>query len=80
MMKSIAGDEVWIQISWQKTENKESFPKFFDAFYTAILKICSETLPVDCNRAFCDSRIKTFLRHGGERKKRNEKANLNEEE
>lgn len=78
MMKAVARDRVWTHISWQKTDKKESFPEFFDVFWKAILKISSETFPAVCNQSYCESRVKTFLRHTDERMKRNENANLDE--
>lgn len=66
MLQVIASDDVWSNISWQKTETKESFPESLDAFYTAIKKVSGESMP-ECNPSHCDSRIKSFLRHTKER-------------
>lgn len=76
-MNAIAPDNIWSQMSWSKTDKKESFPSALSSFWAAIKKISSETLP-ECNNTYCESRVKTFLRHTYERTKRSTKNNGDE--
>lgn len=70
MMSTIANDEgVWSKITWRGTSTKDSFQKRFAVIMKLMRKICKETFP-ETNEAFCDGKIKTFLRHVSERLKR----------
>lgn len=77
MLKALAPDEVWMQISWQETPNKRSFVKDFDSINKAIQKISFETFPSECTTSYCQSRFKVFFRHTSERiQRKSEKPSL----
>lgn len=79
MLHAIAPDDVWVTFSWQGTDTKASFLKEHDEFLTAIKKISAET-STECNSAYCESRIKTFLRHTKERIKRRKTSEISKSE
>lgn len=69
MMKCLAADEVWQNISWMGTPYKASFTGRFGTLHQLISDVCSDTFK-ECTKSFIESKIKTFLRHTEERIKR----------
>lgn len=69
MLKAIATDDVWLNISWQGTKIKSSFIANLNVIRSTITDIVAATFK-DCDVAYCDAKIKSFLRHTDERVRR----------
>lgn len=74
MMKALASDEVWKDISWQETPNKKSFVKDFSTIKLSIERVCAETYPEICTQTYCHSRFVTFFHHTNERIQRKQQS------
>lgn len=79
MLKSIATDSAWANVSWSGTQKKLSFSENLSAIYNVITSIAVESFPAQ-QKDFWVSRIKVFLRHTNERIQRQSKPNKSSEE
>lgn len=75
MLRALAPDDVWQRISWQATKTKESI-SVLRTFLMSIRKVCAETFS-ECDVSYCDTKIKSFLRHTEERLKRKSNTTIN---
>lgn len=69
MLKSIATDDVWLNVTWQGTRTKSSFITGLSTIRKAIADVAAQIFK-ECDVTFCDAKIKSFLRHTEERVRR----------
>lgn len=62
----MAPDKVWVNISWQGSNTKKSFCADLSCIQTLILEVSRRNFQ-DIDGEFCNTRVKTFLRHAKER-------------
>lgn len=68
LLKALAKDTVWVNVSWTGTTSKKSFQSYLANIHRMILDVSQETFnKVDASEKFIDSKIKSNLRHAPER-------------
>lgn len=73
MMKVIASDDVWQQVTWRGTASKTSFVGGLKTIKDLIVDISCDTFKGESQKFF-EEKLKSFLRHTEERISRKNKC------
>lgn len=76
LLKTIATDDAWVNVTWEGTDQKISFCNKLGVLHKIITDITAATFP-EKDMEYWNSRIKTFLRHCTERIGRKNKSAKN---